>query len=75
MHKLIVADERPPHQAPKSRKDRLQAAMVLEALVEDRPGDLSRAWEAIRARRWMRRVERGLSSLDPALARRARALA
>ncbi len=42
-----------------------QAGQVLEVLFEDRPGDVSVAWEALRARgkAWSARVESSLDAL------------
>ncbi|WP_333818239.1 nucleotidyltransferase family protein [Tabrizicola sp.] len=46
VHKLIIADRRRtgPDQL-KSRKDRAQAALLIEALAEDRPDELREAYE------------------------------
>ncbi|MGR3762289.1 nucleotidyltransferase family protein (plasmid) [Roseobacteraceae bacterium NS-SX3] len=46
IHKLIVADRRKggPDEL-KSRKDRAQAAFLIEVLSEERPGDLAEAYE------------------------------
>ncbi|MFZ2489988.1 MAG: GSU2403 family nucleotidyltransferase fold protein [Thermoanaerobaculia bacterium] len=65
VHKLWVAAGRPASEAAKSRKDILQATALLEALAEDRPGDVARAFK-IAARRpsmW-RRVKAQLGRLD-----------
>jgi hypothetical protein len=48
-HKLLVAQLRPASFASKAEKDIQQAVQVLAALVEDRPGDLALAWEALEA--------------------------
>lgn len=55
IHKLIVSDRR--REGPgslKSRKDLLQAALLVEVLSEDRPGDLAEAYADAMARgpRW-----------------------
>jgi hypothetical protein len=64
-HKLIVAGERPPTMHTKRDKDLLQAAQVLEVLLDERPGDIALALEAIeeRGRGWTRRVVAGLSAM------------
>lgn len=45
IHKLIVADRRKGPDQLKSRKDRAQAALLVEALAEDRPDELREAYE------------------------------
>ena len=45
IHKLIVANRRPVPTSSKSRKDRAQAALLIEALAEDRPDELREAYE------------------------------
>lgn len=49
-HKLWLASRRPVAEQTKANKDRRQAASVLEVLLEDRPGDLKPAWEALEQR-------------------------
>lgn len=49
-HKLWLASRRPVAEQTKAHKDRRQAAGVLEVLLEDRPGDLKPAWEALELR-------------------------
>lgn len=66
IHKLIVADRRQggPDQA-KSRKDRGQAAFLIDVLAEDRPDDLREAYEAARScgPRWRERLEASLARM------------
>lgn len=66
IHKLIVADRRKggPDQA-KSRKDRGQAAFLIEVLAEDRPHDLKEAYmDALsRGPRWRERIEASLTRM------------
>lgn len=66
IHKLIVADRRKggPDQA-KARKDRGQAAFLIEALAQDRPDDLAEALEDARSRgpRWRSRIEASLARM------------
>jgi hypothetical protein len=45
IHKLIVANRRAGPDQLKSRKDRAQAALLIEALAEDRPDELREAYE------------------------------
>ena len=44
VHKLIVANRRTGPDRLKSRKDRAQAALLIEALAEDRPDELREAY-------------------------------
>jgi hypothetical protein len=72
IHKLIVADRRRdgPGSA-KSRKDRAQAAFLIEVLAEDRPDELAEAWEDARARgpRWRLRLDASLARMPETRAR------
>jgi hypothetical protein len=61
-HKLLVASLRPAAFQTKAEKDIIQAAQVLEALVDSRPGDLAPAWEALSAHS-SRRAQAGLTQL------------
>lgn len=66
IHKLIVADRRRDGPDPsKSRKDRAQAAHLIEILAQDRPDDLRDAYADARTRgpRWRERLDRSLSHL------------
>ncbi len=79
IHKLIVAGERPVGMHVKREKDLRQAAQVLGALLEDRPGDVERAWKAAesRGRGWERRMTDGvtaMANLEPDAAAGLRAL-
>lgn len=66
LHKLIVADRRQggPDQA-KARKDRAQAAQLIEVLAQDRPDDLREAWHDAQSRgpRWRDRLGASLARL------------
>ncbi|MEI4474161.1 nucleotidyltransferase family protein [Frigidibacter sp. MR17.24] len=66
IHKLIVADRRRggPDQA-KARKDRGQAALLIEALAADRPDELREAHEDALARgpRWRERIAASLDRM------------
>ncbi len=64
LHKLMVSCERDVTAQTKVAKDLAQAAQLLEVLMDERPGDLSLAWEAV-ARRgtgWVKRVRRALKA-------------
>ena len=71
IHKLIVADRRAggPDQL-KSRKDRAQAAFLIAALAEDRPGDLQEAHDDARSRgpSWGRRIDASLKRMPASAA-------
>jgi hypothetical protein len=66
IHKLIVANRRQagPDQL-KSRKDRAQAALLIEALAEDRPDELREAYEDALSRgpAWGHHIARSLQRL------------
>ena len=64
-HKLLVATLRPAAFQAKAEKDIVQAAQVLEVLVEARPGDLLPAWDSLTGvgRGWDRAARRGLALL------------
>lgn len=58
IHKLIVSERRRDSDRLKSRKDRMQAAILIAALAEDRPEDLAEALEDAQSRgpRWRDRI-------------------
>ena len=66
VHKLIVADRR--RDGPdrgKARKDRAQAAFLVEVLAEDRPDELAEAYEDALSRgpRWRDRIGASLARM------------
>lgn len=66
IHKLIVADRRRGGaDALKSRKDRAQAAFLIQALAEDRPEDLAEAYDAALAAgpAWRARIASSLERM------------
>lgn len=63
LHKLIVARSRPSTMQTKSDKDLNQAAQLIVALRDDRPGDLRVAWKALVREGWRSAVERGVAGL------------
>jgi hypothetical protein len=76
-HKLLIAPLRAAAFASKSEKDLVQAIDLIEVLLEDRPGDLPLAWQALldRGARWRKAAEHGLQRLRrrrPALDARLR---
>lgn len=62
--KLIVLEERPVTAHAKGMKDLAQAAQLLQVLMDERPGDVLLAWEALRQRGagWVERVEHALTT-------------
>lgn len=74
IHKLIVANRRAagPDQL-KSRKDRAQAALLIEALADDRPDELREAHEDALSRgpQWRAHIEASLKRLPATAARLA----
>lgn len=66
VHKLILAQKRPAHEAAKSRKDLAQAAALIEALREATPFALEDALSEARAMGrdgWARPIDRSLSQI------------
>lgn len=65
LHKLLVAHLRPAAMQGKAAKDLAQASNVLQALLDDRPGDIELAWEALigHGARWEKAGRRGLDLL------------
>lgn len=74
IHKLIVADRRRGEDRLKSAKDRAQAALLIEALAEDRPDELAEAHEDAQSRgpRWRERVSASLARMPETAERLAR---
>lgn len=66
VHKLLVAQDRPVAFQAKSRKDVAQAAHVLLALEELRPGDIAlAASNAVgRGKGWRKALQRGIAMLE-----------
>jgi hypothetical protein len=69
LHKLLVSDRRPVAEQSKAGKDRQQSAELIGVLQEDRPGDLTLAAEALRARpvAWRARLRLRLETLPEGL--------
>ena len=60
-HKLIVAQERPVIEHGKKTKDLRQSSLLFKVLHEERPGDLSLAWQSLVARgaSWEKKAREG----------------
>lgn len=56
LHKLWTAAQRPASHHTKARKDREQAAALLELLADERPDDLAEAWAALARHRTAHRL-------------------
>lgn len=72
IHKLIVAERRQAGpNAFKARKDRAQAAFLIEALADTRPDELLDAYDDAMARgpKWRERIERSLAKVPEAATR------
>jgi hypothetical protein len=71
IHKLIVANRRSGPDQLKSRKDRAQAALLIEALAEDRPDELREAYEDALSRgpQWRTHIETTLKRMPETAAR------
>lgn len=72
-HKLWVSDRRPVAESAKARKDRRQAEQLIEVLLSDRPGDLTRAWAAL-PKRIQPAVRRGVQRMSSAVREGVRAV-
>lgn len=72
LHKLVVSQRRPAAMATRARKDLRQAAVVLDALVELRPGDVDKAASAAESmpKRFIDQLRVGAGRLEDSLRRR-----
>ncbi|MGM0576482.1 MAG: GSU2403 family nucleotidyltransferase fold protein [Myxococcota bacterium] len=68
-HKLLIAGRRGVHEQAKAHKDMDQAAQLIPVLLDDRPGDLVLAWEALAPRgpAWRKGARAGLARLPAEL--------
>lgn len=65
-HKLWISRRRPISEQAKAAKDLRQAGDLLALLLEDRPGDLGIAWEALQRRGTAAKsVQKAVERLDP----------
>jgi hypothetical protein len=79
LHKLLVAPLRPVAWQAKASKDLAQAGEVIATLLEDRPGDLGLAWQALAGRgpQWKKAAERGIAAFarhTPSLCKQLKAV-
>lgn len=66
LHKLWLSQRRPATEQTKSLKDMRQAEQLLEVLLDDRPGDVTLAWQALAERgSALKRVQAALARLSP----------
>lgn len=66
LHKLWTSKQRPASQHNRVRKDRQQAAELIEILSSERPEDLDRAWDALTLRpARAREISKILDEMDP----------
>lgn len=70
-HKLWISRRRPVSEQTKAAKDLRQAGEILDVLLEDRPGDLGVAWEALQSHgAAAATVREALARLDPGVRER-----
>ena len=69
IHKLIVAERRAGRDRIKAQKDRTQAALLIEALAQDRPDDLALAYREALAQgpKWRERLAAAVEKLPAPL--------
>ena len=65
LHKLIISGRRQVHEQTKAAKDRQQAGELIDALYQDRRGDLDIAIDALiqKGGSWRSRLKTGLAKL------------
>jgi len=65
LHKLIVHTERPIEQRAKANKDLIQAACLMDYLLDNDPDLVSESWEDVVSRgpSWTKKLEKGCSDL------------
>jgi len=74
-HKLWISERRPVSEQTKAAKDRRQAGDLLEVLLEDRPTDVSVAWETLAHRASpAKTVQTAIGRLSPDLQGRLKRL-
>lgn len=65
-HKLWISRRRPVSEQTKAAKDLRQVGALLDVLLEDRPGDVALAWEALQSHpAAVETVREALARLDP----------
>ena len=70
IHKCVISQKRPAAFAAKALKDRNQAEQVFRVLIEDRPSDITLAYDAAKRQgdSFVRSFETGLNLLDDEIA-------
>ena len=68
-HKLVISQRRPVAQQTKSKKDILQAEMLFNVLLEDRPGDIWAVCDALdnMPDKFQHQLKLGLSKVDESI--------
>ncbi|MDM8558668.1 GSU2403 family nucleotidyltransferase fold protein [Candidatus Parabeggiatoa sp. HSG14] len=66
LHKLVISQRRPSAMHTKARKDILQAEQILSILIEDRPGDILLALEAVQSQpeKFRKQLRKGIEKLN-----------
>lgn len=69
IHKLVISQRRPVAQQTKANKDMMQAELVLNVLLEDRPGDIWLACDAVDKMpdKFQEQLKPGLRKLDKSI--------
>ena len=70
IHKCVISQKRPAAFATKASKDRIQAEQVFQVLLENRPSDISLAYEAAKAQgnAFVSEFREGLGLIDETVA-------
>lgn len=76
IHKCAISQKRPAALAAKAAKDRRQAEQVLAVLLQDRPADITLAYEAAKAQgeAFLKSIDAGLGLIDTRVANSVREL-
>jgi len=74
LHKMWISSRRLPAFQTKAKKDILQAELLIEALLDERPDDLRSAWKSLPDARARTLVSAAGSKLDPELQERFNSL-
>ncbi|PIE01498.1 MAG: hypothetical protein CSA81_11245 [Acidobacteria bacterium] len=69
IHKLVVSERRRAFEWNKAKKDRIQAQLLIEHLLKERPGDLHLAMEAAQKmpKKFQSQLAKGLQTMPPDL--------
>ncbi len=76
LHKCVISQKRPAALAGKAMKDRRQAEQILAVLLQDRPTDISLAYEAAKTQgdSFLKSIDSGLDLIDSDVATSVREL-